>query len=284
MAALSSPRLYYTVHRPTSPQAPSPSTTIILIHGGALSSSMYRAVTPLLTERGYTVITPDLPGHGQSIDSGFPDFSFAQCRAALGQLLENLPGHLDTTNEVGRVILVGISLGGQVVLDFLAHLHVNQSTPSNPPTTPVSAALVSGVPLHPPTPSAPWEVPRLPLDDQSWMATIMADVTKMGMEKAERVKEASLGWTLREDLTSATETSTVNADARQKWPPTQVLIGEHDVAMAKRDYPELVRVVEGLNGRSKGMVLEGAWHNHSIDVPERFAEVLGEWVEESSRF
>ena len=281
MAALSSPRLYYTVHRPTSPQAPSPSTAIILIHGGALSSSMYRAVTPLLTERGYTVVTPDLPGHGQSIDSGYPDFSFAHCRTALSQLLGDLPR--DLAPPQNSIVLVGISLGGQVVLDFLAHLHLHQSTIPNPPNVSISAALVSGVPLHPPSPSAPWEVPRLPLDDESWMATIMADVDKMGMEKAEKVKEMSLGWSLPEALTSGTDNSAQEEDTRQKWPPTLVLIGEHDVAMAKRDYAELVQVINGLNGESKGMVLERVWHNHSIDVPERFAEVVGEWVEECRR-
>ena len=41
---------------------------------------------------------------------------------------------------------------------------------------------------------------------------------------------------------------------------------------------EMVKKVKRLNGESEGVVIEGAWHNHSIDVPERFARVVNGWV------
>lgn len=37
---------------------------VILVHGGASSSWMYKDVVPLLPSDTFTIVTPDLPGHG----------------------------------------------------------------------------------------------------------------------------------------------------------------------------------------------------------------------------
>lgn len=55
------------------------------------------------------------------------------------------------------------------------------------------------------------------------------------------------------------------------------MIGEHDVAMARRDLNELLEMCKGLIGQSEGLVLEGARHNHGVDVPGRFAEAAQEF-------
>ena len=63
-----------------------------------------------------------------------------------------------------------------------------------------------------------------------------------------------------------------------RMPPTLALVGERDVAMARRDFEEVVRELEKGNERSGGMIMEGAWHNYSIDVPGRFADIVDDWA------
>ena len=54
------------LHYLTAGKAP---TTVILLHGFAETSRMWRPLIPLLAEK-FTVIAPDLPGIG---DSSIPD-------------------------------------------------------------------------------------------------------------------------------------------------------------------------------------------------------------------
>ena len=61
-------------------------------------------------------------------------------------------------------------------------------------------------------------------------------------------------------------------------PPTMVVRGEHDIAMAKRDFEILVDRAKACSKEgSRGLVMEGAWHNHSINIPEAFAKAIHEW-------
>ena len=57
------------------------------------------------------------------------------------------------------------------------------------------------------------------------------------------------------------------------------MIGEHDVAMARRDFEQLSQIMKKANGKSESMVMKAAWHNHPIDIPERFANVILDWTQ-----
>lgn len=91
-----------TTHRPL----------LLLIHGMAGSSVTWREVMPALTQR-YTVIAPDLPGHGES-DKPRQDYSLGAHANALRDLL--------TAIGVDRATIVGQSLGGGVAMQ-LAYQH-----------------------------------------------------------------------------------------------------------------------------------------------------------------
>ncbi|KAI9700698.1 MAG: hypothetical protein M1836_002067 [Candelina mexicana] len=222
--------------------------TIILIHGGASSSRMYKDMIPYLLERGYPILAPDLPGHGQSASLG--PFTFSRSSSLLHDVITV---YQNETHPV-KTVIVGISLGGQAVLDLLAHHHDL-----------VDAAIVSGAAIHPPDEKAQGEIPHLP-SSQDWMQIIMADVQAMGgMEKAQALQTESFGFRLEDG-------------ADPQWPPVLVVVGEKDTAMAGRDFDELTSLMKEKNDKSKGTVLSDAWHNHSIDVPERFADVVHEWV------
>ena len=81
---------------------------VVLIHGITSSSKTWRSVIPLLAEH-HEVIAPDLLGHGHS---GKPrgDYSLGAYASGVRDLLSML--------DIGRVTLVGHSLGGGVALQF----------------------------------------------------------------------------------------------------------------------------------------------------------------------
>ena len=82
--------------------------TILLIHGIAGSSTTWRAVMPALAEN-YTVIAPDLLGHGHSAKPR-GDYSLGAYASGIRDLLAVLGRE--------RVTLVGHSLGGGVAMQF----------------------------------------------------------------------------------------------------------------------------------------------------------------------
>ncbi|KAJ3183411.1 hypothetical protein HDU87_006730 [Geranomyces variabilis] len=222
-------------------------TTILLVHGGALSHRMYKDVVPLLTGTyGYRVVTPDLPGHGESVSIG--PFSFAASTRHLHDLIQRLRA----SDPNVQLVMAGISLGGQAVLDFLAH------HPEG-----VGAALVSGAFIHPPDNGAARVLPKMPTE-QSWLDMIQEDVAKVGMGNLPGIQNASFGFTFKVP--------------HALLPPTLVVVGEHDMPTPLRDFDELSAEVKKASPKSESLVMIGAWHNHSIDVPEQFVEVLHAWI------
>jgi pimeloyl-ACP methyl ester carboxylesterase len=81
---------------------------ILLIHGIAGSSTAWRDVMPTLAEH-YTVIAPDLIGHGQS-DKPVGDYSLGAYASGMRDLLRVL--------GVARATIVGQSFGGGVAMQL----------------------------------------------------------------------------------------------------------------------------------------------------------------------
>lgn len=79
-------------------------TTAVLIHGAWAGGWVWETITPCLTEQGFNVMAPDLPGCGNRL--GNPaDASLEQCVADLEEMLQQVKGPL---------LLVGHSGGGAV--------------------------------------------------------------------------------------------------------------------------------------------------------------------------
>ena len=82
--------------------------TVVLIHGIAGSSTTWRAVMPALSEH-YTVVAPDLLGHGRSAKPR-GDYSLGAYASGIRDLLVAL--------DLERVTLGGHSAGGGVAMQF----------------------------------------------------------------------------------------------------------------------------------------------------------------------
>ena len=85
---------------------------LLLLHGIAGSSRTWRDVIPRLTDR-FTVLAPDLTGHGQS-EKPVGDYSLGAFASGIRDLLEVL--------DIDRATIIGQSFGGGVAMQ-LAYQH-----------------------------------------------------------------------------------------------------------------------------------------------------------------
>ena len=225
---------------------------IILVHGGASSGRMYSRVEPILQESYHYehISIPNLPGHGTEYHD--KPFSFEKSSNALHELIQRIR----SSDPKLLILIVGISLGGQAVLDLIS------KHPAD-----VDSAMVSGASIMPPDASASWEMPRLPTDDTNWMKIIMEDAGLWSPEEAQELQKCSFEFNFTPDPTTNTLASIL------------ILRGQHDTAMAIRDFDNLVQRARSYSTskHTTGQILEGAWHNHSVDIPLEFARVIDSW-------
>jgi pimeloyl-ACP methyl ester carboxylesterase len=86
------------------------SGTFVLVHGAWHSGKCWKHVAALLTAHGFTVLTPDLPGHGNN--------ALPLAKVTLKAYVNSLLDLLD--NIEGKVTLVGHSMAGLVVSEVAA--------------------------------------------------------------------------------------------------------------------------------------------------------------------
>lgn len=80
--------------------------TLVLVHGYTASTYVWHSVAPLLAERGFHVIAPDLVGFGFSDKPSWFDYSITSQARVVVRLM-NILG-------IGRATIVGSSYGGAV--------------------------------------------------------------------------------------------------------------------------------------------------------------------------
>ncbi len=84
-----------------------PLPRFVLVHGLITSSSMWRPQRVALEAAGAVVVAPDLPGHGMRDDA----FTLDAAMATIDDAIDALPGE-------GPVVLVGLSLGGYLAMEY----------------------------------------------------------------------------------------------------------------------------------------------------------------------
>ena len=87
-------------------------TAVILIHGFATSSFLWRNVAPAITDAGHTAYAVDMFGHGESDRPIDADFGIAAQAEYLDAAM--------TALRVARGIIVGVDIGGDVALRLAA--------------------------------------------------------------------------------------------------------------------------------------------------------------------
>lgn len=87
--------------------------TVILIHGLAASHHDWDDLAPLLIAKGFSVFTPDLPGHSNHFVVDSQNFNIDYLNLFLSDYVEKF-------SNQGRVILIGHSLGGYLAIKYSA--------------------------------------------------------------------------------------------------------------------------------------------------------------------
>jgi len=87
-------------------------TAVILIHGFATSSFLWRNIAPAITDAGHTAYAVDLFGHGESDRPFDADFGIAAQAEYLDAAM--------TALRVARALLVGVDIGGDIALRLAA--------------------------------------------------------------------------------------------------------------------------------------------------------------------
>lgn len=87
--------------KPTKPMK----STFVLVHGAFASQNAWQFIKPMLEKDGHTVVTLDLPGHGDDTTPA-AKATFDSYVAAVANLVQTQPD---------KVVLVGHSMGGMVI-------------------------------------------------------------------------------------------------------------------------------------------------------------------------
>ncbi|HEX3562335.1 MAG TPA: alpha/beta hydrolase [Solirubrobacterales bacterium] len=266
-------------------QAAGEGALLILLHGITSTSDAWRDVIPRLAER-YTVVAPDLMGHGHSAKPR-GDYSLGAYAAGVRDLLAVL--------GFERGTVVGHSLGGGIAMQF-SYLF---------PEYVERMALISsgglGQEVHPllraaALPGSEWVLPLLA---REWSVTagdaVRNVAAKLGMEAGPDLAEFARGYaSLVED--GATEAfldtlrSVIGPDGQKVSAldrlyladqiPTLFIWGSADpvipVAHGRRAH-EIV-------AHSRYVEIEGSGHWPMLDAPDRIVRELTEFMEETEPF
>lgn len=97
---------------------------LLLLHGTGASTHSWRALAPLLAEH-FTVLAPDLPGHGFTKAASFHRLSLPEMSRLLNALLQSLEFEpaLAVGHSAGAAILIRMTLDGRIAPRALVSLN-----------------------------------------------------------------------------------------------------------------------------------------------------------------
>ena len=252
---------------------------ILMVHGITSSSRTWRNVIPGLAE-DYDVIAPDLLGHGRS---GKPrgDYSLGAYASGLRDLLAVL--------DVDRVTVVGHSLGGGIAMQFAYQFPerlerlvlVDSGGLGGEVSMVLRAATLPGAEFVLPLLFGP--IPR------TAGRTIGKVLGKLGMRASANTRGLAEGL---DSLGDAAARRAFVHTARSVIDPAGQRVDARDRLYLSRDVPTMLiwgecdRIIPVAHGRgahelmphSRFEIFPGAGHFPFNDDPERFVEVLGDFI------
>ena len=252
---------------------------MLLLHGIAGSSRVWRDVMPRLAER-YTVLAPDLIGHGQSAKP-IGDYSLGAYASGLRDLLGVL--------GVERATIVGQSFGGGVALQ-LAYQHPECCERL---VLVDSGGLGREVSWMLRLATLPGSEYVMPVVFPSWVRDRGNDISRMLHDRGIRMGRVAEMWSAYASLSESDNRQafvrtiravidpsgqTVSAMDRLYLAsplPTLIVWGEQDTIIPVSHAYAAHEAIAG----SRLEIIEGAGHFPQVEAPERFLEVLVDFLE-----
>jgi pimeloyl-ACP methyl ester carboxylesterase len=254
---------------------------LLLIHGMAGTCENWQAVIEPLA-RHYTVIAPDLPGHGDS-QPGAGDYSLGSLAACLRDLLITL-GH-------DRATLVGHSLGGGIAMQFAyqfpeiaERLVLVSSGGLGPEVSPVlRAAALPGANLFIAATAGPGSIAG---------STLARGLAAIGLHPSADIAEVARGYASLADAGRrgaflATLRSVVGTEGQRVEAGDRLYLAEGVpvlIIWGRRD--RIIPVTHGEHAHevipdSRLEIFDGAGHMPQLELPARFVAVLERFLEET---
>ncbi|MBP1989879.1 alpha/beta fold hydrolase [Paenibacillus eucommiae] len=229
--------------------------TILFLHGGGLSGSMWEDVVSHLDD--FHCVVPDLPEHGKS--AKVRPLTTGNCVEQLEALLKNFE----------KVHIVGLSLGGAIALSMLI------SKPER-----IKSVIISGT------------AAGISKTTAALLNSLVAPI--YGMLSEERIAKSMMkGFRIPEQYKQSLmeDAKCMNTGmvrgmhtmlSEIKMPrandkPLLILVGEQENRVAKKAMNRLLMEVP----LSKGAIVPEVGHVWSYEVPHLFAEVVRQWVSDS---
>lgn len=235
---------------------------MLFLHGGGVGGWMWDKQIEYFTH--YHCIVPELPEHGLHNDASA--FSVRASAEEIIQLIE-------AKAKGKQVILIGFSLGAQVLIELL----------SLRPTI-IDAAIMNSALVRPNPSVKKWIRPLIglsfPLIKHRWFSKLQAKSMYIREEDFEKyyaesrcIKQDTLVRVLEENMSFE-----IPADFRKATGKLLVTVGEKEKAVMKESAKDIVKA----NSNCTGVVIPEIGHGVSLAKPDFFNLLVEAWVEKGS--
>lgn len=253
-------RLYYEIAGEGSP-------TVVLLHGGLLDCRMWDEQFELLAKT-HSVLRYDASAHGKSV---LPPEAYLDHLDLFG-LLDSL--------EVDRVVLVGLSLGGRIAIDFALEY---------PERVVAVAAVSSGMSGYRFTSEAFLKNQKTSIaawksgDFDALVEAFQRSWTDGPYRSPDQVDPAIREWVrekARSGIGNAMEGRTMQPPAIDRLDdlevPMLVVVGELDMP----GIHEIADLLVEANSNAERVIISDAAHMVNLEKPEEFNELLLKYLEQ----
>jgi len=232
--------------------------SMVFLHGGGVAGWMWDRQAEFF--RDYHVIIPDLPGHGRSAD-----IPFISMNDAASKVLTAVRDVVGTE----KVILVGFSLGGQLVVEILSRWPEKVEAavilsamvrPVNTGRTFLISLLKKSFGLVRVEWFSKWQAKSLYIPDAYW-EQYYRDSLKLTRDNFLSVMEANMSYALPETFANSNV-------------PALVLAGTKERGKVKASVRDMVRA----NRNCTGYLVAGAGHGLPLADPDLFNEMVYNFI------
>lgn len=232
---------------------------MVFLHGGGVSGWMWDKQVHYFTQ--YHCLVPDLPGHGKSIAIPF----------SIKDSAERIITIIEEKSNGKKVILVGFSLGAQIIVQILS---------SKPDI--VDYAIINSALVRPMTYAKKWIQPTIklsvPLIKKRWFAKLQAKTLYVGEDYFEKYYDESSQMTADTLTRVLEENMSFSIPANFKKTTTNILVtvGEQEKSIMKKSANDIVKA----NQKSKGILIPNMGHGVSMAMPDFFNQMVETWINE----
>jgi len=235
---------------------------MLFLHGGGVSDWMWDKQIQYFTH--YHCIVPILPGHGLNNDE--INFSIKGSAEELIKLIEEKA-------KGKKVILIGFSLGSQVIVQML----------SMKPDL-IDVAIINSASVRPISYAKKLIKPTItltfPLIKNRWFSKLQAKTLYVGDDYFEKYYEESCQMT-SDTLVRVLEENMsfeIPKDFRKATGKILVTVGEKEKAMMIKSAKDLVEA----NSNCIGVILPKIGHGVSLAMPDFFNNMVETWIHEGN--